>query len=222
MCCLVETCKELFIIFFKGCSPLTEKPLRMNKSNLSTPEGESKSQLEGFTGAELAIANTLIGFGLKHGPAVGEAMIKAWKGDQPIFFQINASWKDGLFYYMIISFSNLTEHGIYIEELIIKDPLQLPVYVRTSQEKDLMSRDIKWVEAKDLFPVLLATGDSSTHKFTIRISNFPEPDSTEPTVNLSKYDIIRLKYTYSQLDKKESESREKDIRIRSKGPSAKS
>ena len=158
--------------------------------------------IPGVETAALAVLGTFVE---KYGPSVGQAIYQRWKGKEVLFVQIEAAWKEGNFYYIGLSFSNLAEHGVYLEDIGVKAPKDTPLEIRISKPTGIEfgeTAGTQWAAAHKVLPVLLRTDINVPQKLLLRV---PE---------LSGYKTLTLEYEFSQLDEAESKKKALVVRIR--------
>lgn len=172
-----------------------------------TPEATSGPTTEMlFPGFEV-IVGALIS---TYGDSLGKAVYKAVKGDKTHLIQIKDSWKDGEYYHVAISFLNLTVHGIYLENLWVKDPLNLPLYLCGEPAKVLNFGSKKpEILVSEWLPRLIPAGQSSPTELLLRLTD-------DNKSSLSGRDTFTLGYTISQLDQDKSDD-DLEIRVRRRG-----
>lgn len=172
------------------------------KDTSSAAEGQVDHLPEGyFPGIEQLATTVIASFIAKHGPAVGGAMYKALKGDDVIFIQIEKSWKDADYYYIALKFTNLIEHGVYLEDVYVLIPNDAPLAVFKSgrNSMDFSNEDATWVVPRELLPRLLPAEADSAKQLLLRIPDFTREGYGEKA--LAKLNSITLGYQFSRLDK---------------------
>ena len=168
------------------------------------------------TGAEPLLIEAVAHLAGKYGPPLAEAVYHAFKARQKIFVQIDASWKVENNYFVALSLRNLTEHGLYLENISLDEPknVQLDVVlgypVKGTPGMIMFGGSAPKASAPKasapVLPILLRAGVDHAEEFTFR---FP---------HTSKLETVKLKIAFTQLDQPKPGSESKVIRLRQDGP----
>jgi len=93
------------------------------------PQGQTDEGTEAFFGADTIASGVIAALIKQYGPKSAEAVYKAIKGDDVVFFRIFASWQDSEGYCIRLGLENLLPHGVYIENIRTVTPDDLPMKV---------------------------------------------------------------------------------------------
>jgi hypothetical protein len=93
------------------------------------PQGQPDESPEAFFGADTIASGVIAALIRQYGPKSAEAVYKAIKGDEVVFFRIFASWQDNEGYCVRLGLENLLPHGVYIENIKTTAPDGLPLKV---------------------------------------------------------------------------------------------
>lgn len=185
----------------------------MSKQSQRNARSASPKQPEALvTGVEPLLMEAAAHLAGKYGPPLAEAVYHAFKAKQKIFVQIDASWKADNSYFVALSLRNLTEHGLYLEDISLDEP--------KNQQLDLVrgypghnswtfgSSEIKAsvVSNPPVLPFLLKAGLDHAEEFTFRLPR------------TSKVETVKLKIAFTQLDQSKPGSESKVVRLRQDGP----
>jgi hypothetical protein len=194
-------------------------------STSSTPKGKARQHHEAvLTGWEIPAAEALISFVAKHGPSVGAAIYRAWKGKDTLFVQIDASWKTGDCYYVALGFLNLREHGVYLEDIWVSDPKHTPIYMPvdgvlpTGTAFGGGKENIEWVGPNKVLPRLIAAPAETSRplRLLLRLMDPEEPEKSGTV--FSARTAVTLEYKFSQLDQPKPGQKTLMIQLRKHGP----
>jgi hypothetical protein len=155
------------------------------------PQGQSDESPEAFFGADTIASGVIAALIRQYGPKSAEAVYKAIKGDDVVFFRIYASWQDSEGYCIRLGLENLLPHGVYIENIKTVTPDDLPLKVL----KDNVSFGER-TEAQGLLfePILLPPyGPSGASKTVwVRIH--------DPALKLQNKSHVKLQFKLVRLD----------------------
>lgn len=175
-----------------------------------------------LTGLEPAAIKMLADLGAKHGPALGQALYNAIRRAEAVFFRFDASWKQGNYYYVVTSVHNLTEHGVYLENLWVHEPPDTPLDVaRYSSDtagfaKRQPEADV-WKTPKEFFPYLLPMSLEPGIKLVLRLTDYKKPGGEG--FALASRDSVIAEYSCSPLGgTAPAKPRKITLRIRHSGP----
>lgn len=181
------------------------------------PQGQTDEGTEAFFGADAIASGVIAALIRQYGPKSAEAVYKAIKGDDVVFFRIFASWQDSEGYCIRLGLENLLPHGVYIENIKTVSPDGLPVKVL----KDNMSfgESGERTEAPGLLfePILLPpySPAGSSRTVSIRIQ--------DPALKLRNKSHVKLQVKLIRLDEVidvDKETKSLTVRIRHLGNSS--
>jgi hypothetical protein len=161
-----------------------------------------------MTGLEPLVMEAAAHLAVKYGPPLAEAVYHAFKSRQKIFVQIDASWKAANDYFVALSLRNLTEHGLYLEDISLDEPRNQQLDVERGYPGNKMNFGSAAIKASKpaVLPILLKVGVDHPEEFTFRL-----PDA-------SKLETVKLKIAFTQLDQPKPGWESKVIRLRQDGP----
>jgi hypothetical protein len=172
------------------------------------PQGQADESAEAFFGADTIASGVIAALIKQYGPKSAEAVYKAIKGDDVVFFRIFASWQDSEGYCIRLGLENLLPHGVYIENIRTVTPDDLPMKVL----KDNMGLGENNGDQGRLFePILLPPyGPAGASKTVwLRIQ--------DPALKLQNKSHVKLQFKLVRLDEVidvDKETKSLTVRIR--------
>jgi len=191
----------------------------MSKRSPRNAASDSRTQPEAFLGLGPVVISAVGHLAEKYGPPLAEALYHAFKAEQKVFVQIDASWKVDSTYYVALSFRNLTEHGLYLEAISPEEPMNLQLDARhgypslgmdlsTDEDSDAAKHWFSTPPLTSVFPILLQPGVDHAERFTLRLLHGTD----------SELETFTLKMVFTQLDQPKLGKESKVIRLRQNGP----
>lgn len=191
----------------------------MNPTDSFAPSGKVDESPSAFAGIDDAAAMIIAAFITTYGVSVGSAMGSAFKNNQHVFVRIEASWKDETGHSAVFTLTNLTEHGLYIENILVSGPQNPAASVRFYQgiRKNAFDLGAETNHSDDIFPLLLSPlskDDRQPARFVIQL---PDDDKTRKPGG-STPGSLELVISYSRLNNSQQETKKTLIRLRHSGP----
>jgi hypothetical protein len=149
-----------------------------------------------------AMAAIIASFVATYGPGIGGAIYSAIKRKKKMFVRLDQAWTRSPYSYLLCTFMNISEDGIYLESLSLPDsttwlglkvrfswPLTQGAQMQFSQGSDEWMTDGEWEDVAGLKAMCLAPSSSSSKSIICRVQ-----------VGKSKLPLsATIDYSYSSL-----------------------
>jgi hypothetical protein len=161
------------------------------KSKTRAVAATSHAAPTAFTGLE--VAPIVLEAIKEYGPAFGAAVIAGLKGDQSVFVQCQASWREKGTYTLVLSFRNVAGHGVYVERVSVAQPQG--VQMRTWKPSKDISFGADETPARSPLPLPLLLAPSIHSETTIGLEL---TDNSKGQLGTGY--MVTVEYAYTRLD----------------------
>jgi len=165
----------------------------------------------------LAVTSQLV---VSYGAAGAMAIYKALKNESPFFIQIIDSFYLDEYYYIDISFKNITESGIYIEKVWISKPrgfIENNIYVKEFSDRmsfGNLNNTANWISLNQFLPIYFNVTNEYHHcrRFSFRFKDQKTKNGKGSV--LGEETNVEISFEYASLNKTKIETKKIEILLR--------